>query len=255
MCRLFGLVADRAIDAAFGLLDARNALCCQARRHPHGWGIGYYDGAEPIVRKQPVAAEQSLDFARVARQARSHMFVAHVRRATAGDRQPHEWNTHPFRIGTWLLAQNGGIGRAYWHQRIKDEVGPGRLIGQTSGEHLLAWLHQRAGMLTGSAQEQAIIAALGALCARPAGIKCANFVIGTGDRLYAFCFAPPQGEAKSLFFRECGREHTTAAGGRAVVIASERLAGPDEQWRPFANGELLIADRQLRLRRELIGAW
>lgn len=262
MCRLFGLIAPRPVKITFPLLDAAESLRRQSLSNPDGWGVGYYAGGHAVVRKQPEAAHGSPGFSRVAEHARSHLFVAHVRLRTAGG--VNLANTHPFSTGGWILAQNGGIGGA-WHKRIKAEIGWGRIAGKTSGEHLLYWLHARAGHLRGAARDAAIVAAVRELIADPASIGSANFVLATGDQLYAFRFSPPQGNPRSLFYlrrvpppAEAMRGVDESLGGiprtPAVLVASEQVTGPDEPWLPVANGCLLIARRDLSLNLERIAA-
>jgi predicted glutamine amidotransferase len=261
MCRLFGLIARRPVKITFPLLDAAESLRRQSLLNPDGWGVGYYAGGHAVVRKQAEAAHGSPGFNRVAEQARSHLFVAHVRLRTAGG--INLANTHPFSYGGWILAQNGGIGGA-WHKRIKAEIGWGRIAGKTSGEHLLYWLHARAGHLSGPARDAAILAAVRELVADPASIGSANFVLATGDQLYAFRFSPPQGNARSLFYlRRTPPPHEASsmadeASGPAIprtpaeLVASEQVTGPGEPWQPVANGCLLIAHRDLSVDLERI---
>ena len=262
MCRLFGLIAPRPVKITFPLLEAAESLRRQSLLNPDGWGVGYYAGGHAVVRKQAEAAHGSPGFSRVAEQARSHLFVAHVRLRTAGG--INLANTHPFSYGGWILAQNGGIGGA-WHKRIKAEIGWGRIAGKTSGEHLLYWLHARAGHLSGAARDAAILAAVRELVADPASIGSANFVLATGDQLYAFRFSPPQGNARSLFYlrrspplAEASPGAAEAEGGiprtPAVLVASEQVTGPGEPWQPVANGCLLIARCDLSVDLERIAA-
>src|SRR5256886_16742980 len=88
MCRLLGLTAGREpISASFWLLDAPDSLEVQSRRNADGSGIGFFDPAgTPVLDKQPEAAFQDEEFTREAKQARSPVFVAHVRWATVGGR-------------------------------------------------------------------------------------------------------------------------------------------------------------------------
>jgi predicted glutamine amidotransferase len=261
MCRLFGLIATRPVKITFPLLDATESLRRQSLLNPDGWGVGYYAGGHAVVRKQAEAAHGSPGFSRVAEQARSHLFVAHVRLCTAGG--INLANTHPFSYGGWILAQNGGIGGA-WHKRIKAEIGWGHIAGKTSGEHLLYWLHARAGHLSGAARDAAILVAVRELIAAPASIGSANFVLATGDQLYAFCFSPPQGSARSLFYLRRSSPDAFPCAGEAsgleiprtpaVLVASEQVTGPAEAWLPVANGCLLIARRDLSVDLERIPA-
>lgn len=245
MCRLFGMVADQSVSSAGPLLYAHHSLkqqCCQDKQGRHnrdGWGIGYYHADRAEVEKRPVAAYADPHFEATACAALSHMFVAHVRRATVEGGIRDAKHTHPFLLGGWMLAQNGGIG-AVWHKQIKQVVGAGAIQGRTSGEHLLHWLHRCAGHLPQAEQEQAIVGALRQLCARPQGIRSANFVLATGERLYGFRFAPDTPSGYTVFYRrdQLGPAHT-------VQIASEPLSADAAEWQVLPNGCLLVVDRTL----------
>ena len=107
MCRLFAQRADPDFDYCQPLCGARNALRFQSHRHPHGWGIGWYLGRTPTVRKGLLPAHADRTFVEAARAARSHLVLAHVRDASVGKVAPQ--NTHPFAAGPWLFAHNGTV--------------------------------------------------------------------------------------------------------------------------------------------------
>jgi len=109
MCRLLGLTAGREpISASFWLLDAPDSLEVQSRRNADGSGIGFFDpSGTPVLDKQPEAAYQDKEFTREAKQARSPVFVAHVRWASVGGRTMQ--NTHPFAMQGRIMAHNGGL--------------------------------------------------------------------------------------------------------------------------------------------------
>lgn len=89
------------------LIAAHNSVAEQAREHPHGWGIGYFQSGDAYVIKSETAAAECESFRRAADQLASHTLVAHVRRATVGEVGP--LNTHPFRNGRWIFAHNGTV--------------------------------------------------------------------------------------------------------------------------------------------------
>src|SRR5512135_3491975 len=109
MCRLFVQHASPAHDLHEPLCTARNALRMQSHRHPHGWGIGWYDAAGVQVRRGVMPAHADEDFLAAAREARSEIVLAHVRDASIG--AVVEENTHPFVHGPWLFAHNGTVAR------------------------------------------------------------------------------------------------------------------------------------------------
>ena len=51
MCRLFGFRSAVNIGVHHSLVLAENALAQQSESNPDGWGIGFYEGASPILRR------------------------------------------------------------------------------------------------------------------------------------------------------------------------------------------------------------
>jgi predicted glutamine amidotransferase len=109
MCRFFGQHAHDGFDTCEPLCSADNALRFQSHKHPHGWGIGWYDGAAPLVRRGVLPAHADVTFVEAGRSIRSRVVIAHVRDASVGPVQ-HE-NTHPFLYDRWLFAHNGTVAR------------------------------------------------------------------------------------------------------------------------------------------------
>jgi predicted glutamine amidotransferase len=109
MCRLFGQHAHPGFDTAEPLCSAENALRFQSHKHPHGWGIGWYEDGAPHVRRGILPAHSDQTFLVAGREVRSRLVVAHVREASVGPVR-HE-NTHPFLHDRWLFAHNGTVAR------------------------------------------------------------------------------------------------------------------------------------------------
>jgi glutamine amidotransferase len=109
MCRLFGQHAHPGFDSCEPLCSAENALRFQSHRHPHGWGIGWYENGSPHVRRGILPAHSDAAFLDAGRGIRSRLVVAHVREASVGPVR-HE-NTHPFLHDRWLFAHNGTVAR------------------------------------------------------------------------------------------------------------------------------------------------
>jgi glutamine amidotransferase len=114
MCRLFVQHASPDHDLRAPLCTAHNALRVQSHRHPHGWGIGWYDAAGVQVRRGVMPAHADAEFLAAAREARSEIVLAHVRDASIGAVAAE--NTHPFVHGRWLFAHNGTVAR---YQRVR----------------------------------------------------------------------------------------------------------------------------------------
>ena len=107
MCRLFGFRSVIPSQVHRSLVGAENALGHQSTRHPDGWGVAHYiDGAPHLIRSVETAHGDTL-FHRVSGVVASETVVAHVRKATVGNRSV--LNCHPFQYGRWVCAHNGDI--------------------------------------------------------------------------------------------------------------------------------------------------
>jgi glutamine amidotransferase len=276
MCRLLGLTAGREpINASFWLLDAPDSLEVQSRRNADGSGIGFFDPAgTPVLDKQPEAAFQDEEFTREAKQARSPVFVAHVRWATAGGRTVQ--NTHPFAMQGRIMAHNGGLGDV---GRLAGQLGRYRrlVLGETDSEHYFALITQQIDAHDGDVGA-GIAAAAGWIAAR-LPVSSLNTVVAAPGELWALRY--PGQHALHVIERPAGASMpaaggeatggTAASGGAAsgaaasgaaapaglhvrsatssvhapelqelpsVVVASEELDG-ERGWRMLAPGELV----------------
>jgi len=276
MCRLLGLTAGREpISASFWLLDAPDSLEVQSRRNADGSGIGFFDPAgTPVLDKQPEAAFQDKEFTREAKQARSPVFVAHVRWASVGGRKLQ--NTHPFTMQGRIMAHNGGLGDV---GRLAQQLGSYRelVLGETDSEHYFALITQQidahggdvgagiaaaAGWIAGRlpvSSLNTVVAAPGELWAlrypaqhalhiieRPAGASSPAATAGggaeTGGAAGSGSAAAGSGSAAAAGMHV--RSATSSVHAPAlqdlpsVLVASEELDG-ERGWRMLAPGELV----------------
>jgi predicted glutamine amidotransferase len=266
MCRLLGLTAGREpISASFWLLDAPDSLEVQSRRNADGSGIGFFDpSGTPVLDKQPEAAFQDQEFTREAKQARSPVFVAHVRWASVGGRTVQ--NTHPFAMQGRIMAHNGGLGDV---ARLAEQLGSYRdlVLGETDSEHYFALITQQIDAHGGDVG--AGIAAAAGWIAATLPVSSLNTVIAAPGELWALRYPAqhalhiierPAGASIPAAAASVGRD--VAAGGAAaapglhvrsatssvhapalqelpsVVVASEELDG-ERGWRMLASGELV----------------
>ena len=274
MCRLLGLSAGREpISASFWLLDAPDSLEVQSRRNADGSGIGFFEPAgTPVLDKQPEAAFRDEEFTREAKQARSPVFVAHVRWASVGGRTVQ--NTHPFAMHGRIMAHNGGFGDV---GRLAEQLGSYRqlVLGETDSEHYFALITQQIDAHGGDVGA-GIAAAAGWIAAR-LPVSSLNTVVAVPGELWALRY--PGQHALHIIERPAGASIPaaaasggdtaggSAAGGTAVggatataglhvrsatssihapalhelpsvVVASEELDG-ERAWRMLASGELV----------------
>jgi predicted glutamine amidotransferase len=155
VCRLFGQHAHPGFDSAQPLCSAENALRFQSHRHPHGWGIGWWEAGQPRVRRGLLPAHSDGAFLDAGRAIRAPVVVAHVREASVGT--VRQENTHPFQHGCWLFAHNGTVARFEDHAALREALASeidldlrGELRGDTDSERcfylFLTRLRARAGL-------------------------------------------------------------------------------------------------------------
>lgn len=105
---MFGFIGNRS-DLGARVLEL-NAGVLRIRREPGvplGWGIGFYQSGEVLLRRRPIDERDLIDMAEAAENVRTDVMIGHVRRATVGSLRTE--NTHPFRYRSWLFAQTGTI--------------------------------------------------------------------------------------------------------------------------------------------------
>ncbi|MFN7135475.1 MAG: class II glutamine amidotransferase, partial [Myxococcales bacterium] len=107
MCRLFGFRSPVPGMVHRSLVQESNCLGLQSREHPHGWGIGFYNGRDITLSRAAGAAFEDADFARISGLVNSDCVVAHVRKASVGNIGIQ--NSHPFRYEQFLFAHNGTL--------------------------------------------------------------------------------------------------------------------------------------------------
>jgi predicted glutamine amidotransferase len=203
MARLFGLIGNRADLAGRVLGSETEALCVQSRRGPGkgslGWGIGFYQGGEVLMRRRPIDDHQAIDVAKVASDVRADLLLGHVRTATVGALRTE--NTHPFRYRQWLFAQTGTL-PAFDSIRERlvasvPEFLRSSIRGETDAEILfyvfLSFLHD-AGRLNDAITAppkvrdalRSCVAVVDGMAAEVGGAPAAvNVVVSDGEHLFA----------------------------------------------------------------------
>jgi predicted glutamine amidotransferase len=263
MCRLFGLTAGTVpVQATFWLLDAPDSLEVQSHRNADGAGIGYFaaDG-QPELDKQPEPAFSDQEFIRTAQQARSAVFVAHVRWASTGGRTLQ--NTHPFAMAGRVMAHNGGFGDL---PQLNDKLGAyaDLVLGDTDSERYFALITQQTDAHGGDVG--AGIAAAASWIAAHLPISSLNTVVAAPGELWALRY--PDSHALHVLERPAGTRSDAPADGMhvrsdtssvhvpalddvpSVVVASERLDG-ETGWRMLAPGELVHVRSDLSVHSEI----
>src|SRR5271170_5762497 len=158
MARLFGIIGNRPDLTLRVLALEAEALRAKSTGSPFGWGLGFYQGGEVLMRRRPIDERPELDLTQLASDVRADVLIGHVRQATVGILRTE--NTHPFRYRQWLYAQTGTISE---FQQIRHELVTkvpeflrGGMRGDTDAEMLfhifLSFLHD-AGILNDGSVE------------------------------------------------------------------------------------------------------
>jgi predicted glutamine amidotransferase len=199
MARLFGIIGNRPDLASRVLASEAEALRAKSNGAPLGWGLGFYQGGEVLMRRRPIDERRDLDVASLAADVRADLVVGHVRHATVGALRTE--NTHPFRYRQWLFAQTGTV-TDFEHIRERlvasvPEFLRGSIRGETDAEvvfHVfLSFLHD-AGLLRDGAVDapqvlEAIRSSLAVVDGMTAEVGAAacklNIMVSDGDALVA----------------------------------------------------------------------
>jgi predicted glutamine amidotransferase len=108
MARMFGFIGNRSdLGASVLALHASMLRIKRSAGEPLGWGIGFYQSGEVLLRRRPIDEREVIDLADAAGKVRTDVLIGHVRRASVGALRTE--NTHPFRYRMWLFAQTGTI--------------------------------------------------------------------------------------------------------------------------------------------------
>ena len=143
MCELLGVCFNK--EGSFRL--SFSGLKAGSKENPDGWGVAWYDeyGSQVIKESRPAFRSRLAEEFQKHLDARSRIFVSHIRRATRG--KVGYINTHPFyrRFDekTWVFAHNGTIDT----RQLSFPSSKFTPIGETDSElvfcSLLSWLgHQ-----------------------------------------------------------------------------------------------------------------
>jgi len=152
MARLFGIIGNRADLMARVFAVEGASLKTKAKGVPLGWGLGFYQGGEVLMRRRPIDERQEVDVAALVSDVRADVLLGHVRQATVGVLRTE--NTHPFRYRQWLFAQTGTVSE---FDRVRErlvarvpEFLRGGIRGETDAEvvfHVFLSVLHDAGLL------------------------------------------------------------------------------------------------------------
>lgn len=247
MCRLLGYCTRGHMPVA-GLLgeSGLRAFTALSARHGDGWGMAWYDGDGPRVRRSAGRAADEPAYSDLARASLGDLGLVHLRLATPG-LAIGERNSHPFRYGPFTFAHNGAI---HPQDRLGEILPPGweeRLGGTTDSEryflHVMARLEARRGDLVAAISDT--VAHIDRLL-RPNSL---NAILLSPTALYAVCWHYPDRLPVAHLRRRGDSEADIAAyfelayraSPDAAVVASS--GWPQDGWLPVPNRHVLVVDR------------
>jgi predicted glutamine amidotransferase len=265
MARLFGFIGNRS-DIGPKVLKVE-AQALRAHGKGMGWGFGFYQAGEVLLRRRPLDEHDTIDVASLTRDVRTDVLVGHVRRPSIGD--PSARNTHPFRHREWLFAHTGTIAQ---FDNLRDRLItsiPDFLMrnvrGDTDSEllfHLfLSFLHD-AGKLSDTVRAPDVIAALrssialvdhlcseeGAQDAGPAGVLISNgeYIVGlTRGAGMAYRIVHGQDDIEALLPDDALRRARLPdlARVRFTIVAAEFEEPPTSPWKSLPDCSTVVLGR------------
>ncbi len=272
MCRLFGFRSVIPSQVHRSLLAAENALGVQSNLHPDGWGVAFYVDGAPHETRSPSTALGDALFHRLSGVVASETVLAHVRKATQGDKTV--FNCHPFQHGRWVFAHNGDV------PRFEDVRGPlldlvdQRLrrfvMGDTDSEVVFFIFVSELARVAGAGQRPELPHAMAALrstvrrvravCDGRPGVDAALLTLMAtdgeslvaahgGKELYFSTYKTRCADRDSCpsLSPECEAPSTTGVVNH-FIVSSEPLQG-ENVWLALAHGDIVGVDRELRMSR------
>lgn len=270
MCRLFGFRSVIPSQVHRSLLAADNALGKQSNQHRDGWGVAFYVDGAPHVTKSPELALSDALFHRLSGVVASETVLAHVRRATQGEKTV--LNCHPFQYGRWVFAHNGDIPDFPSHRpALSAEIAPKLrrfVLGDTDSEHvffMFLTLLSAHGPLSRRHSVDDVASALKAtvqrvreICAADAADKrpLLTFIVTDGDTMAAVH------GGRELFWSSYKKHCSDRAQCPSLspeceapsesgfvnhfILSSEPLQG-ENVWLPLDEGDVIGVDWRMRV--------
>jgi glutamine amidotransferase len=271
MARLFGMIGNRPDLGSRALAFESEPLRARSKGSPLGWGLGFYQGGEVLMRRRPIDDRPEIDVAKLAADVRADVVVGHVRSATVGGLRTE--NAHPFRYRQWLFAQTGTVGEFdQVRERLLGSVPEflrSGIRGETDAEivfHVfLSFLHD-AGRLEGASDAGLIREALRSsvavidgmtseVGAPPAEINIiatnGDVIVGVhriasiGDRSMRYRVFGGKSDAELLIGDDLQLRRKTPelAGMHFTILASDFDEAPPARWKPVAQNAIVTLTR------------
>ena len=246
MCQLLGMNCNTPTDVTFSFAGFAQRGG-RTDHHADGWGIAFFEGRGARLFVDPSAAAESPVAELIRRYPiKSRNVISHIRKATVGAVMLE--NCHPFVRELWgrywVFAHNGDL--KDYAPRLHGQFRP---VGSTDSEQAFCWLMQELAKAHASVPPvQELTATLRELVPQVARHGTFNMLLSNGEALWAhgstkLCYIVRQHPFASARLADEDlavnfAEHTTPQD-RVAVVATTPLTR-DEQWTPFAPGELKV---------------
>ena len=254
MCRLFGLYANKLVNAYFSFFEAKRSFENLSREHSQGWGIAWFDGFKWDLYKEPQSLHESNEAKRRIKNIRGIIIISHVRRASQGEVKKE--NTHPWLYKDYVFAHNGDANREKLLNLLSENYKD--LEGETDSEvlfHLIVQETENSGEFI-----EGVRRAIARINSNNIYYTSLNFVASDGRKLYALRYADEDLLYRyTLYYLKRPREGLKidkvsektaqlirmklAAGEKAIIVASEKLT--EEEWEEIPNKHMLIVNKDL----------
>ncbi|MEO6879646.1 MAG: class II glutamine amidotransferase [Mycobacteriaceae bacterium] len=238
MCRLLGVVADRARTPRELLGAELDPFRSMSKVHCDGWGCAFWNESDQLrLTKAPEPALGSRTFDELCDTARTDATLLHLRKASPGMSNLAE-NTHPFLAGGVAFAHNGWAWPNDELDGLLTDAGGDAPVGSTDSERyfrLVLALAREGDVL------QALDEATSQIAERTEFLSL-NCLLLTHDALYAVEYwDPPRVAAK-------GDDPDTFAlryrvDTHAVVVASSGWEQQSPEWTALTNRRVLEVRR------------
>jgi len=252
LCELLGMSFNLPVRPSISFRGFRH----RGKYNPDGWGIAFYPdecASAAQVIKEPIEAKESKlsKFLKDYEKVKSKIFVAHVRRASVGEKGRYK-NTHPFcrelNEVEYVFAHNGTLNKTF---KKTLELVRFKPIGETDSEHafcyllkcieergIAQWKKNDFDWLTEKLRE---INKYGTF----------NCIFSDGKHLFCYydengynglCFVQRKPPYSKIQLLDEDWEINLAEEKRpeqtGYIVATRRLT--DEQWQDFKFGELIV---------------
>ena len=215
------------------IAQSHHAERCKSAINADGFGVAWYDHRpEPGLYRDVYPAWSDPNLASVARQVKSHLFLAHVRASTGSAISRN--NCHPFAVGRWSFMHNGQVGgfdafRKQADMGIADALYPSRR-GATDSEAIFL---RALGLGMDSDPVGAMRQAAGDMQRLSEELGHAphlrlSAAWSDGRTLYAVRHASDDA-APTLFYRYCDER-------RGFMVVSEPLESDAAGWTEVESG-------------------